>query len=359
MASTLAAGRAALAGFFAWWFGELRGLVPERLRTANRAERAGLVLWTDGARARLVTTAGGETVLAEAEVGDAAGEAPLAQALRKRRRRGGRRVRVRLAAALGLRRVLDLPLAAEADLDQALRFDLDRITPFKADEVLFAYRVTEVDRAQRRLSVVLDVVPRAAAEAALALARRLGLEPERLELDAPAGGSGRALDLLPREPQSGGSSRLNRLLLALLIALAVATVLVPLHKQRQTAEELERQVSDASQQAEKSIRLRERLETMLAAAEFVTTEKRSRPMVAEVLAELTRVIPDQAYVSQLQLRDGTLQLHGFAGTASDLIARLSQSSLFVRPQFRSPVTRDPRNQQERFHIGVEIAGEGP
>lgn len=358
MASSLAAGRAVLAGFFDWWLGELGGLVPQRLRPAGRAERAALVLWTDGSLARLLTTTGGEKVLVEAAV-EADGEALLGQALRRRRRRRARSVTVRLAAPLGLRRILDLPLAAEGDLDQALRFEVDRITPFKANEVLFTYRVAHVDRAQRRLAVALDVVPRNPAEAALDLARRLGLEPERLELDGQPPAAGRPLDLLPRERDGGRSSRLNRLLLALLVVLTVAAVLVPLHKQRSTADELRGQVEAARQQAEKSIRLRDRLETMVAAADFVTTEKRTRPMVAEVLSELTRIIPDQAYVSQLQLQDGTLQLHGFAGTASDLIARLSKSPLFVQPQFRSPVTRDPRNQKERFHIGVQIAGDGP
>jgi general secretion pathway protein L len=356
MASSLAAGRAILTGFFDWWLGELGGLIPQRLRPAARAERAGLVLWTDGSLARLLSTTGGEKVLIEGAL-EAGGEALLGQALRKRRRRG-RSVTVRLAAPLGLRRTLDLPLAAEGDLDQALQFEVDRITPFKASEVLFAYRVDRVDRAERRLAVALDVVPRAPADAALDLARRLQLEPERLELEGQPV-SGRPLDLLPRKRDGGRSSRLNRLLLALLAVLAVAAVLVPLHKQRSTADELRQQVEAARQQAEKSIRLRDRLETMMAAANFVATEKRDRPMVGEVLSELTRVIPDQAYVSQLQLQDGTLQLHGFANTASELISRLSRSPLFVQPQFRSPVTRDPRNQKERFHIGVQIAGDRP
>jgi general secretion pathway protein L len=77
-----------------------------------------------------------------------------------------------------------------------------------------------------------------------------------------------------------------------------------------------------------------------------------------VLAELTRLVPDQAYLAQLLLQDGEVQLHGSAATASDLIGLLDHSALFRAPQFRSPVTRDGRDGAERFHLSVELAQGG-
>ena len=77
-------------------------------------------------------------------------------------------------------------------------------------------------------------------------------------------------------------------------------------------------------------------------------------MVTEVLSELTRLVPDQAHIVQLELRDGTVQLHGYAATASELISLLDESRLFKTPQFRSPVTQDPRSGSERFHLSVEL-----
>jgi general secretion pathway protein L len=71
---------------------------------------------------------------------------------------------------------------------------------------------------------------------------------------------------------------------------------------------------------------------------------------------LTRLVPDQAYLIQFDLRDQTVELHGFASTASELIGLLEQSPLFKAPQFRSPVTQDPRSGTERFHISVELTG---
>ena len=78
-------------------------------------------------------------------------------------------------------------------------------------------------------------------------------------------------------------------------------------------------------------------------------------MVTEALAELTRLVPDQAHIVQLELRDGTVQLHGYAAAASELIGLLDQSEVFKEPQFRSPVTQDPRSGSEQFHLSVELA----
>ncbi|MDX1541330.1 MAG: PilN domain-containing protein [Geminicoccaceae bacterium] len=232
---------------------------------------------------------------------------------------------------------------------------MDRITPFKADEVLFAHRVASVDREQRRLTVELDVVPRIAAEPLFEIANQLGLEPQRLELAGPEESS-RGLDLMPRDGDGGGrASRLNRLLLLLFVALAAVAVVLPLERQQRTADELAEDVRGARVEAEESMRLRDELQALERSSGFVASTKTGAPMTASVLAELTRVIPDQAYVTQLRLEGRELQIHGLADSASELIGRLAASPMFDGPQFRSPVTRDPRAAKERFHIQVGIA----
>ena len=70
-----------------------------------------------------------------------------------------------------------------------------------------------------------------------------------------------------------------------------------------------------------------------------------------------RLVPDQAYITQLDIHDKTVEVQGFAATASDLIALLEQSPLFKAPEFRSPVTQDRRSGAERFHVSAELVSE--
>jgi general secretion pathway protein L len=357
MLHLLAVVRSSLEGFLGWWLAELRGLVPARFSRSERRQRQRLVLTLHGAEVALSEGAGAQ----EQSLGEAALDAPaeidaLRTALRRARHRK-RGVTLRLGSDQGLRRTLQVPLAAREDLGQLLRFEMDRLSPVRTDEVQFAYRVVDTDSANRRITVELQMAPRMVVDHALEVAERLDVVPAALELtDAGAGPAG-ALNLLPRDSgTSAQASRLNRALAVLALLLAVAAVAIPLRHQRSTADELERHVAAARAAAEQSLTLREQLDELRAGVRFLIDRKTQTPLVTEMLAELTRLIPDQAYVVQLTLRGSELQLHGFANTASELIGLLDQSALFHAPQFRSPVTQDPRQEAERFHISVELTG---
>ncbi len=366
MGSLLGFVRRGLQGFFAWWLGELAGLVPARLSPARRRDRHRLVLAL-GAEGTGVSEIVGEQeqALGVVAAGEPGQPAKVAALLRRARRRRSR-ITLRLAPGMGLRKVLDLPLAAQGDLDQLLRFEMDRLTPFRAEDVVFARRILGSDPDQRRMTVELQVAPRAVVEQALAAAAACKVTPTRVELapPAPSGsnpgpGAAPALNLLPAEPaEAAPASRLHRWLALVALALAALALAIPLQQQRSTVAELEREVAVAKDAAQQSARLRARLDQLRANVRFLVDQKGRTPMVTRVLAELTRVIPDQAHVEQLDLREGTLQLRGFADKASDLIGLLEQSPLFRTPQFRSPVTRDPRLGEERFQLSVELAKGG-
>lgn len=356
MTSPLTSIRGGIAAFFTWWLGELAGLVPRRLRTAGGRRRRGVVLALgQGETAVAERSAEGERTL-----GSVARDAPdhdqRLRALLRRSKWRARPVTVRLGGDLGLRKTLELPLAARDDLDQLLRFEMDRLTPFRADEVYFAQRVLASDAVGRRIAVELQLAPRRVVDQALATAQRLGLSPARVELAADAGGA-EPLNLLRDEQGGAREGRATRALVLLALILAVIAVAIPLRRQQARLDELETRVAAARAEAEESLELRARLDQLTQSARFLVAEKTRRPMVAEVLAELTRLVPDQAHIVQLDLRGGSVQLHGYAATASDLIGLLDQSELFRTPQFRSPVTQDPRSGTERFHLSVELAAE--
>ncbi len=75
--------------------------------------------------------------------------------------------------------------------------------------------------------------------------------------------------------------------------------------------------------------------------------------VAAYLVELTEIVPKDAYLTAFRLREGQLELEGFAKSASDLIPLIEKSPNFGNPQFTSPVTKVQDNQ-ERFALSVEL-----
>ena len=55
---------------------------------------------------------------------------------------------------------MELPLAAERAIPAALRFEVDRRTPFKAGSVHLGHRIRERDTAGRKLKVDVVCVPK-------------------------------------------------------------------------------------------------------------------------------------------------------------------------------------------------------
>jgi general secretion pathway protein L len=354
MTNLLALLRSSSAALLAWWLRELAGLVPRRFRQSGRRERRGSVLIFGRQKSVLLErSAQGERALGSIDADDPDHDRRLSELLKRAKRRR-RPVTVRLSDELGLRKTLDLPLAAKDDLDQMLRFEMDRLTPFRADEVYFTHRVLGSDARNRRLSLELQLAPKREIERVLEAARRFGVVPSRIELAGGAENAG-MLNLLPGESGHGArESRLSRALACLALILAVSAVAIPLQRQRATVAKLQAEVTAARAEAEESLALRDRLGQLTRSAQFLVADKTRQPLVVQVLEELTRLVPDQAYIVQFELHDQTVELHGFAATASDLIGVLEQSPLFKAPQFRSPVTQDRRSGAERFHVSVEL-----
>jgi Tfp pilus assembly protein PilN len=72
------------------------------------------------------------------------------------------------------------------------------------------------------------------------------------------------------------------------------------------------------------------------------------------LRELTETVPKEAYLTTFRVRNGRVELEGFAGSASELVPLLEKSPHFKEAQFTSPVTKVQANQ-ERFSLTAEIS----
>ena len=356
MSSVTGLAQRSVASLWRWWLAELAGMVPRRLKQVGRRDRRQTIVLVNPDETVVLQRAGDRASV----VGSARTDRSdyLAELVRLLRRIQPRRqaVTICLGGALGLRKVITLPIAARDDLEQLLRFEMDRLTPFRAEEVYFAHRIVDTDASSRRMTVELAVAPRNIVDQALRTVQAADARVARVELGTPHAGDDREpLDLLPRQPgDAGGDRRLIRALIVLALVLAVIAVALPLQRQRAKLATLTDQLAASRVEAEQSHALREELDQLTQTGSFLVAEKERRPMTSEVLADLTRLMPDQAYLSQLMLQGGEVQLHGWAATASDLISLLDQSPLFRAPQFRSPVTQEEVGV-ERFHLSVELS----
>ncbi len=353
----------AILRFPSWWLGELAALLPKGLRRALREQPKWVVLDLSGADL-VVSRSVGEKNREVGRVGlDQTGQAQrraVAKLVRKLNL-GNATVVLRLADTHALRKLVDLPAAAEENLREVLGFEMDRQTPFKLDEVHFDYRVVRHDPESERLQAELTVIPRGVVDEAVGRATNWGLPPQIVDIGGEARRPLGELNLLPPErvpapARSGGV--LNFLLGLVAVALMATVIYVISERQNEVAIAVAAELAAAQAEAEVTTALSEEIERLVEDGRFLRERKRGAITMTAVLDELTRVLPDHTWVYQLRLDKGEVRISGYSSAASEIIALIEASPAFHEVKFRSPVTRDARLGLERFNLSAEVGEAG-
>jgi Tfp pilus assembly protein PilN len=88
---------------------------------------------------------------------------------------------------------------------------------------------------------------------------------------------------------------------------------------------------------------------------FLSGLKERKGETLLVLNELSRIIPNSAYLSNLRFRDGTIELQGSAENAASLVPILARSPVFQNAGFNAPSNRG-RDNRETFSLKAEVKG---
>ena len=137
------------ARFFGWWFGELRACIPPVLRRLVAGRRRRLYLLLRDEVTDLYEESGGKPRVFGSIEQDAP-DAPARVLLQRLQDKGPwAEILAVIPAERALRRRLQLPLAVAENLRESIGFDIDRLTPFRAEEVVYQARIAGIDRPAR------------------------------------------------------------------------------------------------------------------------------------------------------------------------------------------------------------------
>jgi general secretion pathway protein L len=267
----------------------------------------------------------------------------------------GSRVETVLTSGNVLFRPLDFPKQAEDFLDGMIRTQIDRLTPWSADEALFGWS-SPSGMGLERIELTLAATSKQELEPLVQLATSLGAQSLAAFAVPPAAGdtpvkikvfdqtlataAGRAVDT-PR--------LLRRSLLSAGVAAAVA-LLVAAYMGDSLDTEQQQLMSQISQRRA-ALRLGPDGNSALG---LLAKRKQSSPSSIVVLEALSKALPDGTYVTELRIDGDKVQVVGMTQDAPSLIRLIEKSPQFARATFFAPTTRAQNELGEQFHIEARI-----
>lgn len=339
-----------LTRFFEWWGRGLRNAVPTPVRRMFRRRVPALAI------------RGEEPAVAEMRRGRRTRDLGPLDALpahrikrfRSEARRGRLEIVLAIPDAWAVTRPSRLPVAAEADLDQVLGYELDRLTPFAPDEIYYAGEVTGRDETRGMIDVALTYTARDRVDPLLHHIRTAGLPATRVSL-LSANGTLADSNLLPSAKASTWTPG-RRLAAGLMVTAIVLTALVWFNALSERTEKIAALEADLTQirkqliAAEDAAKPTGRPGFALAAHQV----KSAAPSVLSVLAQLTYLLPDDTSLSGLEIEGADILLTGLAEEPAALIAILTDAPGFADPVFAAPITRASEVGKSRFVLAARL-----
>jgi general secretion pathway protein L len=252
---------------------------------------------------------------------------------------------LRLPPGAVLERDVTLPLAAARDLQTVLGFEMDRLTPFAADEVYWGISGLTRDRARGRLTLRLSLVLRAPIEALCQSLAHMRLVPAYIETAA-----GR----IALAPARRRQTHLKETALSALCGgLAIACIVTPFIRQQIALDRAAQAIAANAPAAQTALALRRQLSTAASGRAAIAQAQRSGDAL-QVLANLTDALPDDTWLSDLTLNAGDLTFDGQSANAAALIGRLSNVPGLRDPSFTAPVTRTFDGKADQFSLHATV-----
>lgn len=316
------------------------------IRFVEGADNAFAIVPADG------TLQPGEPTRVRIAEGDTLG--PLPESIQARAR--GSRIELVLQPSRFMFRPLELPRRAGEFLAGIVRAQIDRLTPWSADDAAFGWSSPAEIGNDR---VVITVAATARASIVPLVQALAGLGADSIAVSTRAPGEHAAADSITvyerKDRAAAELQRLRRVLVGVLLTAIIAAgaafaadVMIGGSLQAQQDEVVHK---IAVAQAATRASIDGSRNSILTGLE---RRKQQTPSSVIVLEALSRIFPDDTYVTELRIVGGKMQVVGITRDAPALIRLIAQSSYFTQASFFAPTTRSPSQPGENFHIEAQI-----
>lgn len=347
--------------FLRWWGAELAFLVPKKIWTLFNSQTFVLIFNTDsqGIKATLLDSLHPEHPL-YTETLDTADSTAWQKFKLQHPQTEKVRLILRLSGTQAISKILHLPEAAQENLQQVVRFELDRYTPFKAEQIYFT--VLPLGKTEfGQLQVLLTFTPKTHLDDALEALKLWGVKPDAVDcqsLNARFPQLTHKYNLLPEQHRQTPNRLMQTLtwsVNSLLVILLAAVLIYPINLQKQAVDILKSRIKAQEKQALLVASQQQAMDTLQEQAQHIIDIRQNTAQLIDILNELSQLVKNDTWLTNLQYADNHLQIQGQSPAASTLISTLEASPYFSNVSFASPLTQDKASGLERFQLTMNVS----
>ncbi len=264
----------------------------------------------------------------------------------------GAHVELALPADIFVFAPLELPRRARDFLGGVVRSQIDRLTPWRASAATIGWSAPR-DISGDRLATIVAAAPREHIEPYIRALAASGIDSLKIFTktdEEPAA----SIEVHASAP--GAEARHKRwrgvMIVALLIASGAAIAAELAAVWFDPSVRRDALMAQISARRAALIDGRGGPRDRLAAATIQL--KRGTPADVVVIDALTKALPDDAYLTELRIENGKMQIAGLTQDAPGLVRRIEQSHDFTHAAFYAPTTRSEGEANQRFHIEARV-----
>lgn len=260
------------------------------------------------------------------------------------------------------------PVSIRHAIPKAVSYDLDRLVPLGAGQMLYDWSIAGED--ERNITLDISAVKSEKVSPYIERLKGNGINVSKLihagglQPASRAGwGAFEALRADSNSPNllNNGLRRASKfpvagtaLLACVLIGALAYKINSPVGAEKEKIDALNRQITIEKTRVggtERDLKEIGLLNGDLAAIDDFNLD---RPVAIRTVKALTAIIPKSAWLTGLKLSGDSVQIEGYAQSATGLVPRLEKSGYFKKAEFASPTTRDPKTKTDHFIIKAEL-----
>ena len=254
-----------------------------------------------------------------------------------------------------------IPKSAKNHLDRLSLIEIEQKTPFNLDDIYFAQFQDQKYNASDKLKICQLIIRK---DILKSLLDKYSLIIDNIDIIRPVINSAN-FNKTPEiilEKKAAHPGKVNfaikTILLASLIFL-ISGFMALYVKQQRTTDELAEKILFLSAKAAKVREMADHASTEERLLLAVRHQKSTKILLVDVIAEITKSLPDSSYLTEIHLREKgseqrIIDLAGFADVAVKLPALFDKSSILRDATLTAPITADPNEKKELFSIQAKI-----